>query len=239
MLQFSLINSQGVNDMLLEMTRAAQAGLRQERQYEVISNHLANSGTTGFKKDVLSFDRVMKATLTTDHSQGDVQMTGNALDLSLTGKGFFKIDTAEGMRYTRNGNFSLDAQGRLVTGQGDPVQGQGGGIVIEGRDVFVNEAGEIFSDGELVDTLDIADFDAYTNLKKDKANLFRYEGNPFDERPVQNTTVFQGGLETANLQVVAEMTKMIESHRMYETISKMMRTIDELDGEANAMGSAD
>lgn len=225
--------------MLLEMTRATQAGLRQERQYEVISNHLANASTTGFKKDVLSFDRVMKATLSTDHSQGDVQLTGNKLDLALNGKGFFKVDTADGMRYTRNGSFSLDAQGRLVTGQGDPVQGQAGPIVIEGTDVFVNEAGEVFSDGEMVDGLDIADFDSYALLKKDKANNYRYEGNVLDEQVAQNARVLQGGLEGSNLSVVYEMSKMIESHRMYETISKMMRTIDELDGEANAMGSAD
>lgn len=225
--------------MLLEMTRAAQAGLRQERQYEVISNHLANSNTTGFKKDVLSFDQMMKATLTTDHSQGDVQMTGNKLDLALSGKGFFKIDTAAGARYTRNGNFSLNTQGQLVTGKGDLVQGEAGPITITGSDVFINEAGQVFSDGEQVDTLAIVDFDSYEMLKKDEANNYRYEGNFQDENPAQPVKVFQGGLESANLAIVTEMTKMIESHRMYEMVSKMMRTIDELDGEANTMGAAD
>ncbi|MBU1169652.1 MAG: flagellar hook-basal body protein [Proteobacteria bacterium] len=225
--------------MLLEMTRATQAGLRQERQYEIISNHLANSGTTGFKKDILTFDQAMKATLTTDHSSGDIQLTGNKLDLALSGKGFFKIETPNGLRYTRNGNFSLNTQGQIVTGKGDLVQGDAGPITVPGSDVFINEAGEVFSDGEQVDNLSMADFDSYALLKKDEANNYRYEGNAQDEKPAQDVKVFQGGLEAANLSVVTEMTKMIESHRMYETISKMMRTIDELDGEANGIGSAD
>lgn len=225
--------------MLLEMTRATQAGIRQERQYEVISNHLANSNTAGFKKDILSFDRVMKATLTTDHSNGDIHTTGNKLDLALTGKGFFKIETASGIRYTRNGNFSLNSQGQVVTGKGDLLMGLAGPITIEGKDVFINEAGEIFSDGELVDNVDIADFESYKGLKKEGENLYVYENSPQDEQPAENVKVFQGGLESSNLSVVDEMTKMIESHRMYETVSKMMRTIDELDSEANRVGSAD
>lgn len=225
--------------MLIEMTRAAQAGLRQERQYENISNHLANAGTTGFKKDVLSFDRMMKATLTTDHSQGDIQVTGNKMDLALKGKGFFKIETEAGIRYSRNGNFSLNNQGQLVTGTGDPVLGLGGPITVAGRDVFINEAGEVVSEGEVVDTLDVVNFESYENLKKEERNWFRYDGNVLDEQPAVGTTVFQGGLEASNLSVVSEMTKMIESHRMFETISKMMITIDEFDSQATRAGSAD
>lgn len=225
--------------MLLEMTRAAQAGIRQERQYEVISNHLANAGTTGFKKEVLSFDRVMKATLTTDHGDGDVELTGNKLDFAIKGKGFFKVETEAGLRYTRNGNLSLNTDGQIVTGQGDLVLGLAGPITVPGNNVFVNEAGEIYSDGDLVDSFDIVDFDSYDNLKKEGSNFFRYDDNPLDERPAENMTVFQGGLEKANLAVVEEMTKMIESHRMYETISKMMQTLDELDSQSNQVGSAD
>ena len=224
--------------MLLEMTRANQAGLRQERQYEVISNHLANSSTTGFKKDVLSFDQVMKATLTTDFSIGDPQLTGNNLDVSLGEKGFFKVETPQGIRYTRNGNFSLNTENQLVNKMGERVLGQAGPITIPGKDVFINEGGEIFSDGEAVDTLSVVDFNSYEGLVKEGANNFRYNGNPQDEI-VGPVKVIQGALESPNLSVVGEMTKMIESHRMYETVNKMMRTIDELDGEAITMAAAD
>jgi flagellar basal-body rod protein FlgG len=225
--------------MLLEMTRAAQAGLRQERQYEAIANHLANSGTTGFKKDVLSFDQMMKATLTTDFSVGDTQLTGNKLDLALTEKGFFKIQTPLGIRYTRNGNFSLNTNKQLITGSGDLVLGDAGPITIAGNNITINESGEVFSDDNLAGKLAIVNFDSYKQLKKDGANNYRYDGSPLDEKAAKPLKVVEGALEASNISVVSEMTKMIESNRMYETISKMMQTINELDGEATTMASAD
>lgn len=225
--------------MLLEMTRAAQAGLRQERQYEVISNHLANSSTAGFKKDVLSFDQVMKATLSTDFSIGDPQLSGNKLDVALGEKGFFKIETPQGVRYTRNGNFSLNTDRQIVNGMGQRVLGDAGPITIPGNDIFINENGEIFSDGAQVGRFAISNFPSYTQLLKEGDNNYRYDGNPQDEIAAQPVKVIQGAIESSNISVVSEMTKMIESHRMYESINKMMRTIDELDGEATTMGSAD
>lgn len=226
--------------MLLEMTRAAQAGIRQERIYETISNHLANSSTVGFKKDVLSFDQTMKATLTTDFSTGDLQTTGNNLDLALTEKGFFKVQTPAGIRYTRNGNFSMNTANQLITAGGDLVMGTGGPITIpQGTEIRVNEAGEIFADGESVGNIAIVNFDSYAPLKKEGANYFRYDGNPLDEKQADPVKVAEGVLEGANLGIVDEMTKMIESNRMYETINKLMLTINELDGEATTMAAAD
>ncbi len=225
--------------MLLEMTRATQAGLRQERQYEVISNHLANSSTAGFKKDVLSFDQVMKATLTTDFSVGDPQITGNKLDVALGTKGFFKIQTPAGIRYSRNGNFSLNTDRQIVNGKGQLVMGDAGPITVPGKDIFINENGDVFSDGAQVGRLAVADFPAYTQLFKEGDNNYRYDGNPQDEVAAQPVKLIHGAVESANMSVVYEMTKMIESHRMYESINKMMRTIDELDGEANTMATAD
>ncbi len=225
--------------MLLEMTRAAQAGLRQERQFEVISNHLANTSTAGFKKDVLSFDQVMKATISTDFSVGDPQISGNKLDVALGEKGFFKVETPQGVRYTRNGNFSLNTDRQIVNGMGQLILGDAGPVTVPGNDIFINENGEIFSDGTQVGRLAVADFPSYTQLLKEGDNNYRYDGNPQDETQARPVKVIQGAIEGSNISVVTEMTKMIESHRMYESISKMMRTIDELDGEATTMASAD
>lgn len=225
--------------MLLEMTRATQAGLRQEKQYEVISNHLANASTTGFKKDVLSFDQVMKATLTTDFTIGDPQLTGGKFDVALGSKGFFKIETPQGMRYTRNGNFYLNTERQIVDANGNFVQGVNGPITVQGNDVFINEAGEIFSDDILTGQLAIVDFSSYNQLFKEGDNNYRYDGYVNDETGVPDVKVIYGALESSNISVVYEMSKMIESHRMYESINKLMRTIDELDGEANNMASAD
>ena len=74
----------------------------------------------------------MEATQT-DPSQGDLQRTGNDLDLAMTGEGFFKIGTPMGIRYSRAGNFRLDPQGRLVNAAGFPVLGEGGEIVLDGK----------------------------------------------------------------------------------------------------------
>ncbi len=218
--------------MLLEMTRPVQGGLRQERKLEAVSNHLANADTTGFKKDVISFDRQFKAMINRDFSQGPIQTTDNPLDVALADTGFFKVETMDGIKYTRNGNFTLDADGVLVDQNGNQVLGQGGAIVIDGESVSINEAGEIFVDQEFVDTLDVVTFQDLTLLKKDSRNHLFYDADPQDEIPPPQVRVKQMALEGANVAVVDEMVRMIDYHRMYETFQKSMLTFDEVDGKA-------
>ncbi len=81
--------------MILQMTVPVQGGLRQEKQLEIIANHIANASTTGFKPDILSFDETFRASLTVDHRQGAIKKTGNNLDLAIDGNGFFKIQTGK------------------------------------------------------------------------------------------------------------------------------------------------
>lgn len=219
--------------MLLQMTRPAQGGLRQERKVEAANNHLANADTTGFKKDVVSFDRMFKARLNTDHNQGPLRQTDNKLDVGLVSEGFFKIDTPDGTRYTRDGRFSLSSEGILVNQQGFPVQGDNGAITIAGERVDINEAGEIFVDGAAVDVLDIVTFEDIDKLKKQGDNLFVYDGDETaDEIEPDRIALKQGALEASNVQVVHEMVSMINHHRMYESFQKMMMTFDEIDGKA-------
>ena len=225
--------------MILEMTRPVQGGLRQERKLDAVSNNLANVDTTGYKKDVVSFDRTFKAQLNKDFGQGDLIETGNPFDLALAGDGFFKIETPDGIQYTRAGSFSLDSQGILVDRNGFPVMGQGGAIVIdlnnttaEGADI--NEIGEIRVDGALVGVLDIVDFQDRDKLQKLGNNLLSYDGNPADEIVVGQDAlkVKQMVVEGSNVQAVEEMVKMIDYHRMFETFTKSMLTFDEVDEKA-------
>lgn len=222
--------------MILEMTRPVQGGLRQERKLEAVSNNLANVDTAGYKKDVISFDNRFKAVLSKDHSQGDVTETGNPFDLALGGPGFFKIETSEGIQYTRNGTFTLDGQGTLVDGNGNPVLGQGGAIVIDlaeaqGQDPHVNEAGEIMVNGDIVDTLDIVTFADLQKLEKTARNLYEYMGENQDEIIPDIIGVKQRAIEKSNVQVVDEMVKMIDFHRMFETFTKSMLTFDDIDNK--------
>jgi flagellar basal-body rod protein FlgG len=223
--------------MILEMTRPVQGGLRQERKLEVTSNHLANVDTAGFKKDVVSFDKMFKAKLNTDLTQAGVKNTGNPLDLALTDEGFFKVETASGVRYTRNGAFSLNRQGVLVDQNGDAVLGQNGPITINAGTVDINAAGEIRGDGAIIDQLDIVTFGDLEKLQKEGANNFVYTGNGEDEAAPVNVAVAQGSLELSGVKAVDEMVNMIDHHRMYETFQKMMMTFDEVDDKAiNSLG---
>lgn len=222
--------------MILEVTRPVQGGLRQERKLESVSNNLANAETIGFKKDTISFDLKFKAQVNKDFSQGSFQTTGNALDVALSGEGFFKIETPEGIRYTRNGNFSLDINGVLVDQNGNPVLGQGGAITIAGEDMeqtlSINQIGEISIDGEVIDTLDIVTFEDKRKLEREAENLLSYKGPTTDEIQVEQTVVQHRALENSNIQVVDEMVRMIDYHRMFETFTKSIMTFDEVDNKA-------
>jgi flagellar basal-body rod protein FlgG len=222
--------------MILEVTRPVQGGLRQERKLESVSNNLANAETIGFKKDTISFDLKFKAQVNKDFSQGSFQTTGNALDVALSGEGFFKIETPEGIRYTRNGNFSLDINGVLVDQNGNPVLGQGGAIAIAGEEMeetlSINQIGEISLGGEIIDTLDIVTFEDKRKLEREAENLLSYKGPTTDEIQVEQTVVQHRTLENSNIQVVDEMVRMIDYHRMFETFTKSILTFDEVDNKA-------
>ncbi len=216
--------------MILEMTRPVQGGLRQERKLEAVSNNLSNVDTTGYKKDVISFDRKFKAQLTKDFSQGDVVPTGNPLDVALGTPGFFKVETEDGIQYTRNGSFTLNSEGILVDMSGNPILGRGGAIVIgDVGSVQINSIGEIQAAGEVVDTLDVVNFQDPNGLEKTGDSLMQFTGGPGEEFPVENPVIKHMALEKSNVKVVDEMVRMIDHHRMFETFTKSMMTFDEVD----------
>ena len=222
--------------MIQDITTIVQSALTQELKLDNIANHLANAATTGFKADVLSFDEALQAHTTVDFTQGDFRETGNVFDLALSGDGFFKIQTERGIRYTRNGNFTLNSDKVLVTQNGDPVLGEGGPISIQGtntqvNDVQINERGEIFVDLDQVGKLSIVTVSAKENLIKEGESLFTYTGSESDEMASEDALVKQGSLEMPNTTVVVEMTKMVETMRIYESYMKVIQTFDEVDTE--------
>lgn len=230
--------------MILQMTVPVQGGLRQEKQLEIIANHIANASTTGFKPDILTFDETFRASLTIDHRQGAIKKTGNSLDLAIDGDGFFKIQTGKGIRYTRDGTFTLDRNGFLVTQNGDMVLGAGGPLAIrttgDEMDVQINEDGEIqvsASSGTgieqtTVGRVAVVAFDDMNLLEKDGDSLFRHKGPAVDEIVSPAVKVRQGAVENANVSTAIEMVKMIHTHRMYEAYQKMIQTFDEIDSKA-------
>lgn len=241
----------------------------QAQRLEIISNDLANTDTAGYKKDVavvasfkeeyikrlndtqnfVSNDKTIgKITygakvdeVYTDFTQGSVIATNLETDLAIQGDGFFVVQTPNGLAYTRDGNFTVNQNGDLVTKEGYNVMGQEGAINLgesymglAGK-LSVQNNGEVYVDSEYIDTLDLASFEDNKALTKMKDNLFTGAG----ARQEFTGSVIQSYLETANVNPVSAMVDMITVARAYETNQKMIQTQDSLLGKAvNELGRA-
>jgi len=180
--------------------------------------------------------------------QGSLKETSNPFDLALDGEGFFSIQTNDGERYTRNGNFILGKEGYLLTKDGFPVLGEKGPIQIKLNNFTIDQLGRVWQNGdfsddpqrlvsmdendwantELVDRIKLVDFPRDRHLKK-QGNSFwaetEYSGSPEiveENRP----RVHQGFLEASNVNSVREMVNMIEVNRAYEANQKVITTHD-------------
>ncbi len=178
----------------------------------------------------------------TDYSQGSYRYTGNKYDLALGGDGFFNISFMnkageQSVKYTRDGNFTIDNEGALRTQDGDYVLGESGEIYIPTNavDVSINKLGEIYADGEYIDTIKITDFEDYNYLKKYGENMYDAVDGATEKEPT--ATIDQGYLEQSNINVVTEMVNMISLSRTYEANQKLIQTMDDaLDKSANQIG---
>jgi flagellar basal-body rod protein FlgG len=169
----------------------------------------------------------------TDYSQGSLKETGNTYDLALDGNGFFAISYTsksgeQSIKYSRDGEFTTDVDGYLRTLEGDFVQGDAGDIVIptDAAEVSINEKGEIYADGEYVDTIQITDFEDYNYIKKFGENLYDLVDGGTEIESTAN--VRQGYLEMSNINVVNEMVEMINISRAYESNQKLIQTADDM-----------
>lgn len=216
----------------------------QELRMNVLSNNLANINTSGFKEDAVAFripsqgfagssnekwimDPYQTAATRIHMAPGQLRETGNPLDLSIHGNGFFCINTASGEEYTRNGSFTVDGQGRLVTPEGFPVLGrQGQEIRLEAGFVHVDDAGNITVDGVPSGRLRIVQPDDPGLLRKSADTRFSL---PEDAVLVEmeNPVVKQGFLESSNVNSIRAMTDMIEVLRGYETYHKIIHVLNE------------
>ena len=170
----------------------------------------------------------------TDYSQGPIKGTENAFDLALSGPGFFEISytNKEGetsTKYTRDGSFTMDQQGFLVTHDGDFVCGENGArIKLDPLlDFRVDTSGNIMQgdDNTPVAQIGIVDFQDYNYLEKFGENCYQTVEGAKETLEVE-AKVYQGYLETSNISVVTEMVNMINISRAYETSQKVIQTYD-------------
>lgn len=164
----------------------------------------------------------------TNFEQGPLNESGNPLDLAFQGTGFFTIETPQGEQYTRNGEFTLDAEGYLTTKEGYKVLGQNGPIQVSGNSVIINEQGQIFDGGNEIDTLKLVDFNDYKLLQKTGDTLYKDLSTSGDNIKEAPGLVEQGYSEGSNVNSVKQMVEMITVLRSYEANQKIIKTHDEL-----------
>lgn len=259
--------------MPISALHVARTGLEaQDARMRVIANNLANIGTTGFKRDRANFETLMyqdnrvagqRSSAETAYAtglnlgtgvavqgtsriatQGTLDTTGNAFDLALDGDGYFQVALpAGGMAYSRAGNFTLSAEGQLVTAQGYPLEPavavpQGAQSVTIAPDGTVSAvlAGE--AEPTELGQLTIARFTNAAGLQAGGGNLLleTAASGPAEIGVAGSEgrgSIRQGMLEASNVNVVEEMVAMIEAQRAYEINTKMISAVDEMLRNAN------
>jgi flagellar basal-body rod protein FlgF len=217
---------------------------------EAVSQNLANISTAGYKAERLVFRvrplepdgaarldpvlsrtaaQVVEVATIRDFSQGPVRPSGNPLDVAIGGEGFFVVSTARGDRYTRQGTFTRDGEGYLVTQHGERVQGESGDIPVGIGDAAIGEDGTIAVDGVSAGRLKMVTFGAHPALQPEGATLFvpapGVTPTPLDATEVR---LHPGAIEGANVDAAAGMIELIDVSRGFETYMHAMRRLDEV-----------
>jgi flagellar basal-body rod protein FlgF len=227
------------------MDNAIYVGLSRQmvlrRELDIIANNIANMDTSGFKVESLMHKTEPTAPAMTvggprpvkfvaadgvarDFGQGTMVKTGAALDMAIDGKGFFQIQSPNGPRFTRDGRFTTDPTGRLVTQGGHPVLDESGGEITidpEKGQVAIGADGTMSQGDERVGKVGMYQFANAGALEKTGDNLFRNASN-LQPEPASDVRLRQGMLETSNVKPVLEITRMVQVTRAYEQMAKMM-----------------
>ena len=221
------------------ISMVAHACIRQINRLNVVTNNIANVDTPGFKAEELYFSiggprgisskSIPRQTMVTDYSPGVIRKTGNVLDAAIQGKGFFVIQTKNGVAYTKDGRFTLNKNRQLVTQTGDYVLGKSGKIVVTGNSVKISENGAINVDGNDVDALKVVDFGKPSALLRLGKDLYQDPNGLANPTVEKNPEIQPGYLEFSNVQAIKEMVKMIDIQRSFGLYQKVMQTIQEQD----------
>lgn len=225
---------------------AACAGLMARMEaLDTIASNVANSGSTGFRGQQDVFGTVLaeaqhhgrisslnRATNTfsqsaapqLDEQEGTLTHTGNELDVAIQGPGFFKVQTANGTAYTRNGHFRVDAGGRLTTETGEPVLGQNGPIIPGKGPVTISGDGTISSGGAVAGKLAVVTFAPGTQITSRGAS--EYSAPPASERAATGSSIEQGALEGSNVSPVDGVVQLIGAQRAAESMRHALTLID-------------
>ena len=225
------------NTIYTTITR--QSGLMNEMR--VVANNIANLATTGFRAETAIFSEyVMPLGATggsmsmaranahvTSFQQGALTRTGGAFDLGINGDGFFQLDTPSGVRLTRAGAFTPNAEGELVSPEGYRLLDAGGAPIfapLDANQISISADGTLSADGNPLAQIGLV-------LPSDPSDLIREGGVKFKTDselvPADIATVSQGFLESSNVEAVQQIARMIEVQRSYEMGQSFLEKEDE------------
>ena len=239
----------------------------QNTRLTTISNNLANVSTNGFKRDRAAFQDLLyqidrqpggQSSQNTElpsglqlgtgvrvvatqkqFTEGNIEITEQALDVAVNGRGFFQVLNPDGsVSYTRDGQFQLNNAGQLVNAQGLTIEPaitipDGTQTITIGMDGVVGVVDAATGTTTQIGNLTLADFSNPAGLEAQGGNLFREtaaSGAPVQGEAGQGGfgTLIQGAIEGSNVNVVEEMVNMIETQRAYEMNSKVISTVDQM-----------
>lgn len=220
---------------------AAQMTLR--RNMEIVSNNIANVSTTGFKRETPAFEELMVPVESPDSSlrevsfvrdwgvvrdmtTGALQQTDSPLDVSIQGDGMMVVRTPDGDRYTRDGHFKLDQNGKVVNSDGYPVMSEGGELTIPTGETAIKiaEDGTVSTSQGTIGKLRVVALPS-ASMRKEGFNLY---SSTEQAAPAKDARVIQGSIERSNVEPVVEMTKMIEIMRAYQHSTETLNATDDL-----------
>jgi flagellar basal-body rod protein FlgF len=222
------------------MMISAASGLKARMEgLEMLANNVANAGTAGFKSDREFYNLYVASESPlplierqwTDYSQGTLISTGNSLDLAITGKGFFTVDGPNGPLYTRNGNFRMSPEGRVITADGNPVRvvkPDGTRAQLDPRAAIdIDAKGALRQNGIVAGNLVLVEFGDESQLTKAGNTYFKFDGpNPALALAAE---VHQGSLESSNVPAGAAAVRLVSVMRQFEMLQRAIS----LGGEMN------
>jgi flagellar basal-body rod protein FlgF len=246
--------------MIKGLYAAASAMLANFNRQSIIAHNAANIDTPGFKETLTSMQTFRSTSVVTqpavsaaspilqligsvglgvdttpevtDFNPGGLQSSTQPFDLAINGAGFFRVKTPNGERYTRDGRFTRDSAGNLVTVDGYQVLNNSGAAITFQQDGVISVAGDgtITVDGAVVGQVGLAVFkDPKTQLTRDLANTFKAGSAP---TTTGGGTIQQYFLEMSNADPASLITQMTTVSRAYEAAQKLVSIQDELLGQS-------
>ena len=232
------------------LTIAAASGLKSRiDSLDLLANNLANTSTSGYKNDrefyslyssIESDDGVSgnpSSTLPTverqwtDFSQGEMQSTGNAMDIALGGPGFFVVNGPSGPLYTRNGNLQILPSGELATADGYPLTAVGGGTiqVASGQPIQVSSNGTVTQNNRQLGQIQVVTFKSTSSLTKAARTCFGNADASNPPVPATSPDVQQGKIEGSNVGVAQSAMRLVGVMRQFEMLQKAIGVSTDMD----------